>query len=209
MKRKKITRRTWFNDNRIWQKVDDLGAVHPKRNSAFCLFYAPTPTPYITYHEVPKKNRGQNIPLVLMMMRWDGYIGFPGGSVDKGETILEAMVRELSEEINCPKVFLKEDKFKPLITLTDHHGTGHVHSFSQEVTQDDLMALVRESTLGPQFFAETQGLFAVQIANFHHNGKLKGGIGAFVNNNFKATSLIELQTLIEREQWLLSVDVDR
>ena len=33
-------------------------------------------------------------------MRFDGYLGFPGGLVDHGEEIIPALNRELEEEIN-------------------------------------------------------------------------------------------------------------
>ena len=48
-----------------------------------------------------------------MQLRFDGKFGFPGGFVDPGETVLEAVNREMFEEMNIdPKmVTITKDDF--------------------------------------------------------------------------------------------------
>lgn len=54
---------------------------------------------YADYHgNLPEAARKAMYPMVLMMQRWDGAIGFPGGKVDAGEDLVGAAVREAFEE---------------------------------------------------------------------------------------------------------------
>lgn len=53
---------------------------------------------FILYHGTYYDEDG-DIPFVVMVNRWDGKFGFPGGKVDEGETPRQAAVRESIEEI--------------------------------------------------------------------------------------------------------------
>lgn len=73
-----------------------------------------------------------------MQMRFDGYIGFPGGLVDPGEDDVTSLNRELVEEINL-------DLSKHSITSKDHmishyNTKNHIllHFYAIEVTMKDL-----------------------------------------------------------------------
>lgn len=46
-----------------------------------------------------------------MTLRSDGYIGFPGGSVDEGESLEEALQREVLEEIGAQSQWVKVGKW--------------------------------------------------------------------------------------------------
>lgn len=43
---------------------------------------------------------GERVPVALMVHRSDGTLGFPGGKVEEGETIVGALHRECVEEVN-------------------------------------------------------------------------------------------------------------
>merc|ERR1712212_250538 len=64
----------------------------PTRRAAHCLFWSKTKTK--TVHDIPVKG------LIMMQVRFDGLLGFPGGLVDEGESVEEGLNRELVEEIN-------------------------------------------------------------------------------------------------------------
>lgn len=42
---------------------------------------------------------GDKVAHTLLLYRWDNKFGFPGGLVDEGESLIEALGREVSEEI--------------------------------------------------------------------------------------------------------------
>ena len=71
-----------------------------------------------------KENPSQKI---LMVHRWDGRIGFPGGKVDEGETLVEAAKRELFEEVG-----LKEN-IKDEVFCSFELGSINVHVFVHDL----------------------------------------------------------------------------
>ena len=76
---------TWTKLSRTdANKVSCLEAAH-------CMFWSKTNTK--TVHDTPVK------ALVMLQMRFDGLIGFPGGLVDAGEDVVTGLNRELEEEL--------------------------------------------------------------------------------------------------------------
>lgn len=106
--------------------MNDFGKLN-KRNAAFVAFY----TKNVELH-VDHKLYGETVTLLGMNMRLDGTQGFPGGMVDEGETLRQAAVREVKEEINT---YVSEDDLVPVVTLT-YSEDLNTHLFSCEISQE-------------------------------------------------------------------------
>lgn len=178
-------------------KFIETGKRHSENTDmVFVAIHCPKSIPYEHYHYVPKAERGKNIPLVLMLMRWDGCIGFPGGTVDPGETLMQALVREAKEEINFN---LDPERATPLCSLAHLDGVRHIHCYEYPCVQPELLSVMTNAMNAEHFLAECQGCFAVQVANFEGGG----GIGQFLAHQFKATAKMELVYLIQKYNWVL------
>jgi U8 snoRNA-decapping enzyme len=178
----------------------ETGKRHSKlADMVFVALHCAESIPYRNYTHVPKKERGKKIPLVLMLMRWDGCIGFPGGNVDPGEDLSGAVLREAMEEINYD---LDPVRVRPLCSFAPEgkEPAMHIHCFECPITQDEMVAAISGAPLAEHFLAETQGCFAVQVARF------KGGVGIddYLKHNFKATAKMELEALIKKHGWITS-----
>lgn len=172
----------------------DTGARHPEgRDMVFGSIHTEGPNP--PYVEVPKEKRGLEVPFVLMLLRWDGTIGFPGGAVEPNEELIAALRREMREEINWEPLTYKPI---PLCSLATETGDRHIHCFEFAVPKLQLPTILMNALRGPSFPNECQGCFLVQIAHFRGGG----GILDFLNNNFKATAKMELEFLIRKYNWV-------
>lgn len=116
-----------------------------------------------------------DIDSVIMMMRWDGTIGFVGGGVDENETEQEALVREIKEEIGydidinlitspiaidltsnntCVKLYhvvVDEKTYKEILGSQHNasHGLAEGSAFSVQLTEESVSSFVKHE------FAET------------------------------------------------------
>lgn len=161
------------------------GLRHPKnKDMVFCAIYCPLAQPYLNYDHIEDKLKPTVVPLVLMQVRWDGYLGFPGGNVDPGEELLPAVLRELDEEINYQPN--EEISLMCSFSQTDRH----IHCFSHAIHEEKVVEIIRQSTYARHFLAENQGLFAFQMKNFG-----KDGWSVFRKNKFKGSAGEELDVL--------------
>ena len=79
--------------------IDFREKIEDKGQAAFVILYALDGQPWKDYAEDKYGRRELIIPTALCNNRSDGSIGFIGGKVESGESLEEAAIREVEEEI--------------------------------------------------------------------------------------------------------------
>lgn len=174
-------------------KAENFGEA-PKglKDCVFCIIFADNIEPYKHYKEVSKEVQDSVLPFALMQMRWDGKIGFPGGKVDEGESLIVAVQRELKEELglNLPRLL-----FQPVSTFYNHEIATHL--FEVHLEAHELLHTV--SCVGPdaQIGSEVLGVILAPLYNSTHNEFTN-----FLQNNFSASAKLELQNFVKIKGYL-------
>ncbi|RWS15652.1 U8 snoRNA-decapping enzyme-like protein [Dinothrombium tinctorium] len=104
---------------------------------------------------------------VLMQMRSDGMIGFPGGYIDECiktyDEILLGLNRELKEEIDYSQEAITIDDY-----ICSHKRNSNnpliVHFFAKKLTKEQFESIEKSHTRAMHFSIESLGLFRVPIA---------------------------------------------
>ncbi|MDD3323674.1 MAG: NUDIX hydrolase [Sulfurospirillaceae bacterium] len=176
-----------------------FGQINPKKkNAVFLAIYAKEFSPWKYFKDDISSIR---CPAVIMIDRWDGRMGFPGGTVEKGEPLLEALRREIKEEIG---INVKTDK---VVEIASHEWEIVTHFYGLEVLEIEFMhiyyhilnsfsrsILLHAYDEGDtsHFMSETTGIKFVPIVE--HGGK---GINKFLENSFAGSTKEDLKIFLE------------
>lgn len=173
-----------------FRQCDKLEINQKKLNCVFMSFYS-----YIKVDNKHTSGSDGLTPVVLMQMRFDGALGFPGGKVERSDysgnlneySLKKALIRELKEEINLD-MYIDFSKVNHLSTFAS--DDLYIHNFSYRLTEEQFMNIFKKSN-NPLNVSENAGCVICHLNNFG-NGR---GYRNFQRNNFKATSLAELRLL--------------
>lgn len=138
------------------------GELHPKMNASFVAFVAP-----ITLSHNYRELAGKEIYVTMMQGRWSNDLGFPGGKVEAGETIMMAAIREAKEEVN---VDLIEESLEFLCSHSNDNKM-HTHLFVYHTDIDTIKTIMKESVDSEHFVDELGGTLLVYLEDF---GRGKG-----------------------------------
>ncbi|XP_063792373.1 U8 snoRNA-decapping enzyme-like [Pseudophryne corroboree] len=153
------------------------------RHACHVMLYAPTTAKL--FERVPIRY------VVLMMMRFDGRFGFPGGFVDtKDSSLEEGLNRELREELGSTFNTLE-------VTEKDYRSSqarefpqkGVTHFYTKELTLEDINAIEKEAASAKDHGLEVMGVVRVPLYTLRDG---IGGLPAFLSNNFIGNSKSQL-----------------
>jgi len=163
------------------------GALSPlQQDCAFLWLYCLDGVPYKKYLE---DGAPPTMPMVMATLRWDGTFGTLGGKVDPGESLKQALAREVFEESSYR--IPEGASIEALGTFTQ--GEWHVHSFALELTADELFAVRANAYAG----AEVAGYCIVPTFDYRPGYTGPRGVSAFRMNQFCGTAKVEFELLVE------------
>ena len=176
-----------------------LGELNTKgKNAVFLAIYVRDIAPWKYFKDDIKHTR---CPAVIMIDRWDGRMGFPGGTIKKDETLLKALKREIKEEIG---ITIRPAKVQLIAThkwkLTTHfyglevNELEFLHIYYHILNNFSRSILLHAYEEGDEsrFMSETTGIKIVPIVE--HNNK---GINKFLQNSFAGATKNDLTILIK------------
>lgn len=167
-------------------KIFDIGqSSKENRIGAHAMIYARTNRKGI--HNQPLRAK------VLMMFRDDGYISFPGGMVEKEESILDGLHREMKEEINLD---LDKYVFRDQDHVVSHihprhttYGDLELHFFALEVSEADFHKIESDMLQAEHYGIETFGLLRVPVTT---DGPNNHGLPCFLTQRFMGNAREQL-----------------
>ena len=146
-------------------KKTKVGKVNQEGNASFVAIYAKGFKPWANNLELSEEQQNTEVPIVLMLNRWDGRVGFIGGNVDNEESLIEAALRESKEEINLSNV--NESDLEPIVTHNFKAGskTLSTHLFVKEVSLEEFSKIQNEIPNSKEFGVEVMGSNKVLIGD--------------------------------------------
>ncbi|XP_078520717.1 U8 snoRNA-decapping enzyme-like [Lissotriton helveticus] len=142
----------------------------------------------------PENKLFGRIPLrhaVLMMMRFDGRLGFPGGFVDPEDVSLEdGLTRELTEEVGWGEnlyPITEEDHLS--CQVRDHPQKMVTHFYAKQLTLEELSGIEVSATHAKEHGLEVMGMVRVPLFTMRDGS---GGLPAFLSNRFIGNSRSQL-----------------
>ncbi|XP_033731497.1 U8 snoRNA-decapping enzyme-like [Pecten maximus] len=126
---------------------------------------------------------------ILMQMRFDGVIGFPGGLVDPGEDPVEAANREMVEEIGLDLKKHSITKENHIVSYFNAKKDLVLHFFGLEVTLKEFCAIELQNLQAPDYGVETLGILRPPLYTMGDNYR---GMPAFLSNSFVGNARDEL-----------------
>lgn len=89
-----------------------------------------------------------------MQLRYDGYIGFPGGLIDSGEDFVSAVNRELTEELNLDTALHSISQNDHVISHWNEKLNLTLHFYKLQVTKAELIEIEKRALLAHDYGSE-------------------------------------------------------
>ena len=182
-----------------------------KKNGVFICIYTNAISPWKYFMDEMSET---SCPAIIMIDRWDGRIGFPGGTLEEGELLEDALKREVFEEIG---IRVKPEKCIGICSLETPKIRTHLYGLNVSEIEflhiyyhilnnfgRSILKHSYEENDESHFMSEITGIKIVPI--IRHNNK---GINKFIQNSFAGASkedfLIFLDEVLKIDKRLLFI----
>lgn len=170
-----------------------------KPNAVFLAIYTMEISPWKYFDDDMKHTI---CPAVIMIDRWDGRVGFPGGTLEENEPLKDALVREIYEEIG---IKVKPQMVEEVVSFDTQKITTHLYAL--KVTELEFLHIyyhmlnnfsrsilkhAYEEDDKSHFMSEITGIKIVPI--LEHKGK---GINKFLQNSFAGSGKEDLKVFLD------------
>uniref|UniRef100_A0A5F9CV53 U8 snoRNA-decapping enzyme n=1 Tax=Oryctolagus cuniculus TaxID=9986 RepID=A0A5F9CV53_RABIT len=157
------------------------------RHACHAMLYAPDPGKL--FGRIPLRYA------VLMQMRFDGRLGFPGGFVDSQDGCLEdGLNRELREELGEAASAFRVERAD---YRSSHAAAGQrvvAHFYAKRLELEQLVAVEAGAPQAKDHGLEVLGLVRVPLYTLRDG---VGGLPAFLKNSFIGTAREQLQEALQ------------
>jgi len=176
-----------------------FGQINPdKKNAVFLAIYVKEISPWKYFKDEISHVK---CPAMIMIDRWDGRMGFPGGTMEKDEPILEALKREIHEEVGI------RVRIDQVHHIASHEWKIATHFYGLEVNELEFLHIyyhilnnfsrsillhAYEEGDESSFMSEITGIKIVPI--IEHAGK---GINKFLENSFAGATKQDIMIFLE------------
>lgn len=89
-----------------------------------------------------------------MQLRYDGYFGFPGGLIDANEDIVNAVNREMAEEVNLNTDLHSVTNDDYIISHWSEKKNLVLHFYKLKVTMTELIEIEKRALLARDYGSE-------------------------------------------------------
>ncbi|KAM4736812.1 U8 snoRNA-decapping enzyme [Anableps anableps] len=149
--------------------------------------------------------------VVLMQMRFDGLLGFPGGLVNPSEeTLEEGLTRELLEELGVAVPVSVEDhvesRFAPSLSATSSSSRLILHFYVKKIKEEQIREIEKAAaSTAVDHGLEVLGMVRVPL----YSTKSGGGLSFFLSHSFIGSARSQLVNSLLRLHLVSPGDLQR
>jgi U8 snoRNA-decapping enzyme len=186
-------------ESKVFQRIPFGRLSVTKKNAVFVCIYTESIAPWKYFHDDIKHTI---CPAVIMIDRWDGRIGFPGGTLEPNEPLLEALIRETYEEIG---IKVKPKNVVEIVSHENHKIATHLYGLCVNEVEflhiyyhilnnfaRSILKHAYEEDDESHFMTEITGIKIVPVVR--HKDK---GIDRFLENSFAGGSKEDFKVFID------------
>ncbi|XP_072305599.1 U8 snoRNA-decapping enzyme [Eucyclogobius newberryi] len=138
--------------------------------------------------------------IILMQMRFDGLLGFPGGFVNPSkESLEEGLTRELLEEIGVAVPILEENHVESCygpVSSTASASSGLIlHFYAKKLEEEQILDIERSAaSTAIEHGHEVLGMVRVPL----YQTRGEGGLSLFLSHSFIGNARLQLMDCLMR-----------